>query len=122
MTHSNFIALLINVFACALAGSIAAAAASGAYKTPRTEYGYPDLQGNWTNATVTPFERPTKFGDRAVHTVAEAKEIEQAIFDANAAADLPTDPKLNVQEVNKSCEVKGFSGVGCGYNNFWVDP
>jgi hypothetical protein len=101
---------------------ISAAQSANPYKPPHTEYGYPDLQGMWTNATITPLERPTQFGERRGYTDAEAKALEQDVFDANAAADKPTDPKLNVQEVNKNCEVKGFSGVGCGYNNFWVDP
>ena len=32
--------------------------------------GQPDLQGNWTNATITPFERPEKFGERLVQRMA----------------------------------------------------
>ncbi len=28
------------------------------WEVPRTVFGHPDLQGNWTNATLTPFERP----------------------------------------------------------------
>jgi len=28
------------------------------YRPPRTEHGHPDLQGNWTNVTLTPFQRP----------------------------------------------------------------
>ena len=28
------------------------------WETPLTSYGHPDLQGNWPNATLTPFERP----------------------------------------------------------------
>jgi hypothetical protein len=39
---------------------------------PRTADGHPDLQGYWTNDTVTPLERPAEFGDKAVVTAAEA--------------------------------------------------
>ena len=35
-----------------------------------------DLQGIWTNATVTPFERPMEFADREFLTEKEAKELE----------------------------------------------
>src|SRR5262245_44222655 len=44
----------------AVLGTIAAALhvtpvlAQQSYQPPRTEYGYPDLQGIWTNATITP--------------------------------------------------------------------
>ena len=30
---------------------------------PRTIDGHPDLQGFWTNDTLTPLERPTEFGE-----------------------------------------------------------
>jgi hypothetical protein len=46
---------------------------------PRTPDGHPDLQGTWTNATITPFERPTQLSGQQVLTDAEAKaEEEQA--------------------------------------------
>ncbi|HUE97221.1 MAG TPA: hypothetical protein VMN39_11200 [Longimicrobiaceae bacterium] len=32
------------------------------WATPRTEHGHPDLQGNWTNETLTPLERPRGLG------------------------------------------------------------
>ena len=39
---------------------------------PRTAEGRPDMQGYWTNDTVTPLERPAEFGDKAVITAEEA--------------------------------------------------
>jgi hypothetical protein len=44
---------------------------------PRTADGQPDLQGIWTNATITPFERPASLRDKAFLTEAEARTIEQ---------------------------------------------
>jgi hypothetical protein len=41
---------------------------------PRTPWGHPDLQGRWTNATVTPLERPDELGAREFFTAAEAAE------------------------------------------------
>mgnify|MGYP003286438847 CR=1 FL=1 len=32
------------------------------YAVPRTPWGHPDLQGRWTNATLTPLERPVELG------------------------------------------------------------
>ena len=39
---------------------------------PRTLDGHPDMQGFWTNDTVTPLERPAEFGERAVISAEEA--------------------------------------------------
>ena len=44
---------------------------------PRTPDGQPNLQGVWTNATITPFERPANLRDKPFLTEAEAKELEQ---------------------------------------------
>ena len=38
------------------------------WTAPRTPWGDPDLQGVWTNATLTPIERPADLGDQAVLT------------------------------------------------------
>ena len=43
----------------------------------RTPDGQPDLQGVWTNATLTPFERPAEFAGRATITEQEAAAIEK---------------------------------------------
>src|SRR3954454_23692566 len=31
------------------------------YRAPRTPFGQPDLQGVWTNVSLTPLERPAEF-------------------------------------------------------------
>src|ERR1700730_6617627 len=67
------------VVATALAGTGVAAQSIGARKgwaPPRTPDGQPDLQAIWTNATITPFERPASLRDKAFLTEAEAQAIE----------------------------------------------
>ncbi len=94
---------------------------SSAWKAPRTLDGQPDLQGNWTNATLTPFERQDKYGTRLALTSEEAADIESAEAEAGRKADEPTDPKLGIKDLPTDCG-RGFTGVNCGYNSFWVDP
>jgi hypothetical protein len=43
----------------------------------RTPDGQPDLQGVWTNATLTPFERPAELAGKATITEQEAAAIEK---------------------------------------------
>jgi hypothetical protein len=77
----------------AAAQSRAAAGRAGA-DLPRTAFGHPDLQGNWTNATLTPFQRPR--GQGPVLTAAEVVAIEsgQAEVVAERAEALDPDRPL----------------------------
>ena len=83
------------------------------WRAPRTADGHPDLQGNWTNATITPFERPEKYAERLVLSGQEADELEHAEAAFNATADAPTDPKTKVEDLPTSCG-RGFSGPAHG--------
>src|SRR3954467_12562072 len=103
--------------------AFAAAPAPTSYKAPRTPLGQPDLQGVWTNATITPLSRPSKFGERAVLTPEEAAAMEKATAAQVARADAPTDPNLKVTDLkNADCGADGISGFNCGYNQGWKDP
>ena len=90
------------------------------WQVPRTADGQPDLQGMWTNATITPLERPKEFGERLVISDAEAQRIEAENQKFTEAADAPTDPKTRTQDLPHSCGL-GFTGADCGYNFFWLD-
>ena len=48
---------------------------------PRTPWGTPDLQGRWTNSTVTPLERPAEAGGKEFFTEAEAAEYKKIALD-----------------------------------------
>ena len=45
---------------------------------PQTSWGKPDLQGIWDFRTITPLERPTELGDKAVLTAEEAAALQAA--------------------------------------------
>jgi hypothetical protein len=96
------------------------AESSSKWQVPRTAHGHPDLQGMWTNATITPLERPKEFGDRLVISDAEATRIEAENQKFTEEADAPTDPKTRTQDLPHSCGL-GFTGADCGYNFFWLD-
>ncbi len=85
-------------------GSIAAE-----WTVPRTQQGDPDLQGIWTNATITGLERPRQFND-LVLTEEQAKLWEDEISGVFESID-------DVPEEG----VEAGQDVG-GYNAFWLDP
>jgi hypothetical protein len=78
---------------------------------PRTPDGHPDLQGVWTNATITPLERPAELAGKATLTDAEAKAWEQKDVQSNT---LDGDVSSNFNRAT------GGPGVGA-YNNLFVD-
>lgn len=57
------------------------AAASAAHAQPRTSWGAPDLQGLWSNLTVTPLERPAGF------STLEVPEEQAAAFERTSNVD-----------------------------------
>src|SRR5262245_27686137 len=65
-----------------------------AAQVPRTSDGRPDLQGFWSNATITPLERPAEFAAREFFTEAEAAEYERTALARLIAFLGPEDEKL----------------------------
>src|SRR5262245_13112564 len=107
-----------NVLSLAIAGALLystiAFAADAKWTPPRTPWGTPDLQGVWTNASVTSLERDDLFKGKASMTLAEAAEFEKNTEWAKYAAEdaKPTDPKA---------KATANADPG-GYNAFWLDP
>src|SRR5580704_5096140 len=50
---------------------------------PRTADGHPDLQGVWTNATLTPLARPDQFAAKATVSDEEARAFEKKDLEVN---------------------------------------
>jgi hypothetical protein len=120
----NVIGLIVAAAALASLSAVAAdKSAATKYKAPRNEFGYPDLQGIWNNATITPFERPSQYGDRRALTEEEAKKLhdrEAEFIDRSSKA---TDPSTKAEDLDKlpnQCR-SGSTGAACGYNAFWTD-
>jgi hypothetical protein len=92
--------------------------ASPGWQVPRTENGHPDLQGNWTNATLTAIERPR--GRAAVLTAQEVEELESGHVDVVEQRAAPSDPNrpLPPGGDNPVC-IDG--GTTC-YNEVYRDP
>jgi hypothetical protein len=74
-----------------LAAKSPAATQPTPWKLAHLPDGQPDLQGIWTNITITPMERPPEFADRAFLTIQEAAEYEKRFIerrDATAQVDV----------------------------------
>src|SRR5712671_872722 len=77
-----------------------------AAQSPRTQEAKRDLQGFWTNATVTPLERPAELGTQQFFTKEQAARYARDTVD-----------RTNSDRRDGPAEVD----VGRAYNNFWRD-
>ena len=117
-----------------LALPMAAAAQEG---LPRTASGRPDLSGTYDTATLTPLQRPQRFGMRQTLTAEEAAVVAsdpgalRALFgiapggsderrDARNAAGGTREAEQTVPPVGGDGSGGAAGNVG-GYNTFWID-
>ena len=109
-------ALFAGVGLAALLAATPAALAQS-YAAPKTSWGAPDLQGVWTNSSVTKLTRPAGI-DKLVLTPTEAAALESKDFNnaRTAIEKLPTDQSTGAPEKGKA-----LPSVG-NYNAVWVDP
>ena len=78
--HDRRWRVAIAVLLMSAASSIAAqTGTTDNYTAPRTADGRPDLQGRWTMATFTPFQRPERFADQEFLTEEQAAELRELV-------------------------------------------
>jgi hypothetical protein len=111
-THRNVLVAVATILSLPLSGIAHAAGAK--YQAPRTAYGVPDLQGTWTNASVTSLERDDAFKGKARMTLAEAAE-----FERNTAFAKLSEADAKPSATGSKATASADPG---GYNAFWLDP
>ena len=109
--------LRIAAVAAVLASTaIAPSIAQTRYDPPRTPDGKPDLQGTWTNASITTLER----SDRYASTVLAPEDVDKATFEH------PQLVRLRTEDIANTPATGLLTGkdllLGRGYNAFWIDP
>lgn len=96
------------------------------YKSPRTAFGQPDLQGVWSSASITPINRRAEYGNRLTLNEAEIAKLEADVQTEIEEGDAPTDPNAPadfkpVTTVQRPEFAAAGGDVG-GYNRGWLDP
>ena len=94
---------------CALLVATPAVAGPGEYRVPRTAHGAPDLEGVWTNTSVTMLQRPPNI------KALEPTDAEAAMMEAGFAkmvesltSDAPIDPATPAPPVAKDVDNSDF--------------
>src|SRR6185295_10097514 len=103
---------LTMLIAALFATAAVAAAPAPAYKVPHNPFGQPDLEGVWTNASLTSLERSAQFKTPTI-SEADAVHIEQMRARATDNANKPLDP--NSPAPPKAEDPGGYGAVS-------VDP
>jgi hypothetical protein len=88
---------------------------------PHTPWGEPDLRGTWTNATITPFERPSNLADTPVLTEEEAASLEERATRQRESADRAR-PGGGVGGLNQVWYDRGTKVVSTRQASLVVDP
>ena len=102
MSHRHLAPLLTVIVVISLAPVAAAGQATTTSTAPRTPWGDPDLQGTYTNKTITPLQRPEELAGREFLTDEDAAVLE----DRTAQTRVDRPPRA------------GDPGT---YNQFWFD-
>jgi hypothetical protein len=110
-----------------LAAGLAAATVhtqSGTWKVPRTPDGHPDLQGVWSNNSVTPMTRPPQWKDKERLTDAEVEELKQIVArytDQGGDAIFGSLVQLALQAKEKGqFNQTSYDRTTGNYNQFWM--
>ena len=131
---SAFFGGIALVASLVLLPSTAAAQRSGS-DIPRTPDGRPDLSGTYDTATLTPVQRPAKFGDR-LHLSEEELAVARSqptgivqVFGLGPAGSDERSDRTATEASNPDREAPPVGGDGSagaagnvgGYNTFWID-
>jgi hypothetical protein len=108
MSRGILVYLTLTIFAVVNAFAQNASPTNQNWKPPRTPDGQPDFQGIWTNATLTPFQRPAELGDKQFFTEQEAAAYERQ--------------RIQQTDVDRIDGERGPADLARrAYNSFWFD-
>ena len=101
------------VIVCSLCGALVTWSALGQdWQVPRTEFGHPNLQGIWSNATQTRLQRNPELGAQRAFTEEQALSLEARSRAAQERGNQDSDP-------DRAPPSDG--NTAAGYNAFWLD-
>jgi hypothetical protein len=96
------------------------AATAGAYTAPRNALGQPDLEGTWTNNSITPLQRPAAWANKTVLTDAEVEQLRQVSRQLEENGDALFGDELVLDALEGKLKSSSHDTQTGNYNSFWL--
>ncbi|MEO8256505.1 MAG: hypothetical protein ABI868_04085 [Acidobacteriota bacterium] len=90
------------------------------YTVPRNALGQPDLEGVWTNNSITPLQRPAGWAGRPLLTDAEVAQLEKAASKLEEAGDALFGDELVLDALEGKQQSASHDTETGNYNGFWL--
>jgi hypothetical protein len=99
-----------------------ASSAPGAkpYTAPRNAFGQPDLEGVWTNDSITPLQRPAAWANKTSLTAAEVEQLKAASRQLEAEGDALFGDELILDILDGKQKPASHDTQTGNYNGFWL--
>jgi len=107
----RYLVTSLSVVALVVMAPVAAIGQPSGWTVPSTPWGAPDLQGTYTNKTITPVQRPDELAGRDFLTEEEIATLEREAVERNECLLRTTAGSVD----------RGVDGAPGAYNNFWLD-
>ena len=96
------------------------ASAARPYTAPRNAFGQPDLEGVWSNDSITPLQRPAAWANKATLTDAEVQQLRQASRQLEAEGDALFGDELILDVLAGQQKPASHDTQTGNYNGFWL--
>ena len=93
---------------------------AGSYTAPRNAFGQPDLEGVWSNDSITPLQRPTAWANKATLTDAEVEQLKRASRQLEENGDALFGDELVLDALEGKAKPASHDTQTGNYNGFWL--
>ena len=90
------------------------------YKAPRNAFGQPDLEGTWTNNSLTPLQRPAAWANKTTLTPDEVELLKKATAKLEENGDALFGDELVIDTIEGKGKAASHDTETGNYNGFWL--